>query len=376
MPYWRLSGVYFAYFAVVGALSPYWSLYLDTLGYSAGDIGVLAAIPLVTKLIAPNLWGWISDKTGHRLRVMRWGAFGTCFFFSGLIVLTDYWSLVFLLALYSVFWNAVLPQFEATTLTYLKDSPQNYSKIRVWGSVGFVMTVLGLGVLLEHVHITVLPTIIFFLLVSIFLFTCTLPAQQERGRHPGAQDFFSVVTKKHVMIFYAVLFLLQFSHGVYYVFYSIYLSLYDYSKTQIGVFWTLGVVCEIFLFMRMATLLHRFSRYSLLSISLLATALRWLMIGAFPHNTIVLILAQLLHALSFAVVHAVAIDFIKSSFNESSQGQAQALYSAISFGAGASLGAFVSGQVWSFSPSMCFFIAALAACISWLLTIVFLKARL
>ncbi|NNF97645.1 MAG: MFS transporter, partial [Halobacteria archaeon] len=61
MPYWRLSGFYFFYFASLGALLPYWGLYLKSQGYDITAIGDLMAIIMATKIISPNIWGWIAD---------------------------------------------------------------------------------------------------------------------------------------------------------------------------------------------------------------------------------------------------------------------------------------------------------------------------
>lgn len=376
MPYWRLSGVYFSYFAVVGALSPYWSLYLQELNFSAHQIGILAAVPMLTKLLAPNLWSWFADYTGRRLTVIRYGSFGACLFFTGLLFLYDYFSLILLLALYGIFWNAVLPQFEAITLTYLQDKAKQYSKIRVWGSIGFIVTVLCLGVFFEYFSIMWLPHFILLFLVGIFAFACLLPREKRQEGPSRMADFLRIVVRKHVLIFYIVLFFLQFSHGVYYVFYSIYLESYGYSKSLIGVLWTVGVISEIYIFIKMPDIFSRFSRFQLLSYSLFLTALRWCLMAGFASSVPIIIFAQLLHAFSFGVMHAIAIDFIKSTFGESSHGQAQALYAAVTFGGGASLGAFISGLIWQFSPQLTFLLAAAAAFFSWLLAIVFLKSRL
>ena len=73
MPYWRLSGFYLFYFASLGALVPYWGLYLKSTGFSAHDIGVFMAIIMGTKIVSPNIWGWIADHLGHRMLIVRVG---------------------------------------------------------------------------------------------------------------------------------------------------------------------------------------------------------------------------------------------------------------------------------------------------------------
>ena len=71
LPYWRLSGFYFFYFATLGGLIPYWGLYLKDLGFGPSEVGELLAIVAGTKIIAPNLWGWLADRYRLRMRVVR-----------------------------------------------------------------------------------------------------------------------------------------------------------------------------------------------------------------------------------------------------------------------------------------------------------------
>lgn len=82
LPYWRLSSFYFFYFALLGATAPFLPLYLDYLEFSPERIGELVAIPMLMRCLAPNLWGWLGDKTGQRLRIVRVGAACTLVFFS------------------------------------------------------------------------------------------------------------------------------------------------------------------------------------------------------------------------------------------------------------------------------------------------------
>ena len=149
MPYWRLSSFYLFYFAALGVLAPYWSLYLKDLNFNAVAIGQLMAIPMATKLIAPYVWGWLGDHLGHRMSIVRLGSLLTAIIFVSVFWLTGFWGLGIAMALFSFFWNAVLPQFEAVTFDYLGDDVSRYTRVRVWGSVGFILSVVLLGVLVD-----------------------------------------------------------------------------------------------------------------------------------------------------------------------------------------------------------------------------------
>ena len=98
-----------------------------------------------TKIIAPNLWGWIADHTGKSLRIIRLAAFFAALLFAGFLFAHNYVWFAWITVAFSFFWNAVLPQFEAVTLFHLKNKAHRYSQIRLWGSVGFIVTVLGVG---------------------------------------------------------------------------------------------------------------------------------------------------------------------------------------------------------------------------------------
>ena len=71
VPYARLSAIYFAYFAFIGAFAPYFSLYLQAVGATAWEIGVLISIMQLTRVFAPNFWAWVADHHGRRIALMR-----------------------------------------------------------------------------------------------------------------------------------------------------------------------------------------------------------------------------------------------------------------------------------------------------------------
>ena len=116
IPYWRLSAFYFFYFATLGGFLPYWSLYLENIKFNALEIGELSALMVATKVIAPNLLGWIADHTGRTLRVIRISCFLATLIFAGFFYKDSYLWVAMITVGFSFFWNAGLPQFEAATL--------------------------------------------------------------------------------------------------------------------------------------------------------------------------------------------------------------------------------------------------------------------
>jgi PPP family 3-phenylpropionic acid transporter len=370
MYYWRLSGLYFFYFAPLGALIPYCGLYLKSLGFSVVEIGELVAIIMATKIIAPNIWGWIADHSGNRMRIVRFACLLATLSFAGVFLARGYWMLALVMALFSFFWNAALPQFEATTLNHLGDDTHHYSKIRLWGSIGFVVAVAVLGGVLEKTGTGLLPAVLVALFAGIWLASLLVP--EHVSQHPVVDHtpLRQVLKSPVVISFLLASFLVQASHGPYYAFYSLYLSGHGYSETAIGQLWAWGVVAEIAVFLKMHALLPRFGARRLLLVATLLTALRWVLIALFVEQLWILALAQTLHAASFGVFHAVAIYLTHRLFTGRHQGRGQALYSSMSFGAGGASGSLIAGYLWEGVGAEWMYIAAavvavLAGWIAW-----------
>ena len=344
-PYWRLSGFYFFYFASLGALIPYWSLYLKSLDYNARSIGILMAIIPATKIFAPYLWGWLADHTRHPIAIIRLANLFAVVTFAGVFIDTGFVWLALVLLAFSFFWNSSLPLFEAMTLNHLGDDEHKYSVVRLWGSLGFIMMVVLLGEYFDRMTIDHAPVVIMMLLAGILLVSLIVP-ERLSAHHEGQLPIADVIRQPAVLAFLAVCFLMLMSHGPYYTFYSIYLESQGYSRGMIGLLWAIGVMAEVIVFLMMHRLLLTVSARRLLLTSLALTALRWLLIGFFVDNLSVLFFAQLFHAFSFGVFHAVSISLVHRFFTGRHQGRGQALYASLSFGAGGAAGSLVSGLLW------------------------------
>lgn len=374
LPYWRLSGFYWFYFASLGALVPYWGLYLKSQGFDARDIGTLMAIIMATKIISPNIWGWIADRTGQRMRIVRIGCLFAVFSFAGVFLHQGFWWLVLVMLLFSFFWNAALPQFEATTFNHLGDQVHRYSNIRLWGSIGFIISAAALGPVLDTQGAQILPVILIVLFSGIWFASLAVP-EQAAGYLPLVHEsLLQIIKKPAVLALLAVCFLMQMSHGPYYTFYTIYMEDYGYSRFIIGQLWALGVIAEVVVFLFMHLLMPRFGVRRLLLSSLFLASCRWLMIGMFPQSLVLVIAAQILHAASFGIYHACAIQLIHRYFTGKHQGKGQAIYSSLSFGAGGAIGSFYSGMLWDqINPQTVFVIAAVISLSAMLIAFVWIK---
>ena len=363
LPYWRLSGFYFFYFALLGATAPFLGLYFDYLGFSPEHIGALVAIPMLMRCVAPNLWGWLGDASGQRLAIVRLGAVCTLVSFSLIFFDKRFAWLALVMALHAFFWHAVLPQFEVITLAHLRDQAARYSQIRLWGSIGFIVAVAGLGGLFERLSLSAYPVAMCLIMAMIVVSSLWVPnaAPEVRPERPGQGGFMSQLRQGPVLAFFGCVALMQLSHGPYYTFLSIHLEALGYGRGVIGLMWALGVVAEILVFLAMARILSRFSVRQVLLASFLLAAVRWMLLGQLAEHLSMLLLAQAMHAATFGAFHAASIHFIQRSFGYRQQGQGQALYAALA-GVGGALGALYAGFAWDgLGPGWTFGIASLAA---------------
>lgn len=351
--YQSLSAYYFFYFATLGAFVPYWPLYLKSLDFTSSEIGELMAIVLLSKLVAPYLLGWLADHFHRRLIIIQVSTLFSAIAFSAVFIDSSYWGLVLIMAVFGFFWNSSLPLFEALTLNHLDEDTHRYSRIRLWGSIGFIVMVAGLPLIISGSKISILPTILIILLfinglTSLMVKDKQKPEASSSSSKLGITSFL----KKPIVIALLVTCALQaMSHGAYYTFVSIYLDDHNYSSTVIGYMWALGVTAEVVLFLFAYKLLHRFGIYHLYTIALLITSSRWVILALWVDTLPALIFAQLLHAASFGLFHITAISLTHQLFPGKMQVRGQALYAGLSFGLGGALGSWLSGNTWEYFGS-------------------------
>ncbi|MCF8197140.1 MAG: MFS transporter [Sulfuritalea sp.] len=341
----RLSAWYFWYFAFIGAFLPYFSLYLQSIGLSAGRIAVLMSLGQFMRLLAPLLWGWLADSGGRRVRIVVASTAAAVASYAVVFLTQDFVALLIGMAVLHFFWSASLPLVEALTLGHLASHPERYGRIRLWGSIGFIAAVMGVGFLLDLAPISSQLWVSWALLLGTFLSALTLV---EVKGHAGqvAGPIRDVLRQRKVVFLLAAGLFMMAAHGALYVFYSIHLVVQGYDKTVVGTLWTLGVVAEIVVFLFMPRISARISLRQILLACFALAALRFLLIGWAVEFIGVLIFAQLLHGASFGAHHAATMAALNRWFAARQQARAQALYGSIAYGAGGLGGALLAGALW------------------------------
>ncbi len=344
--YWRIAGFYFFYYAFVGMFAPYWSLYLKSIHFDAIEIAILVSIQPVMRMIAPNIWGWLADHTGKRLQVVQIAATLSAVCYLGVFATTSFWGMFLVLALMGFFWSASMPLVEATTLTYLGKHSARYGRIRSWGSIGFIVSVVGLGYAFDYIAIAWLLWAGVICEFGILIFARQIPPTEVLAHHTDSQPVKQIVLQPRVLALFGACFLMSVAHGAYYTFYSIYLVDHGYAKSAVGGLWALGVVCEIGVFFLMPWLVRRFGFTRILLVSFSSAVLRFMLIGWGVDFLLLLLIAQALHAATFGAYHAASVGLVHEFFQGRHQSKGQALFGSLTYGAGGMVGGLASGPIW------------------------------
>ena len=326
--------------------APYWSLYLKSLHFNAIEIAILISIQPVMRMIAPTIWGWFADRSGNRLLVIRIAAALSVVCYLGVFATTRFWGMFTVLSLLGFFWSASMPLVEATTLTYLGKNSAHYGRIRSWGSIGFIVAVLGLGYALDYMAIVWLLWVGVVMEIGILLFAYLIPATEVVAHHTDQQPVKKILLQPRVIALFSACFLMSVTHGPYYTFFSIYLVDHGYSKGAVGGLWALGVISEIGVFFIMPWLARRFGYTRILLISFSAAIIRFLLIGWGVDFLLLLLIAQVLHAATFGAYHAASVGLVHEFFQGRHQSKGQALFGSLTYGAGGMVGGLLSGPIW------------------------------
>lgn len=359
-PYRRACAFYGCYYGFMGVLVPFWGAYLHDLGMDPFEIGQLYGVLLATRILMPSLWGWIADRSGRPLQIVRIGMLLSVASLGFILVATTFWQLLFITLFFALFWNAVLPQVEAVVLRYLGPADaRHYGRIRLWGSVGFVTISVAAGVLFEIGGIQLVPVAALCLMLGTAAILYSFPPVRSTVSMPVHRQSGSWSRRLSFVVIILLCVLNQAAHGPQIAFFTLYAVGLGYSETQAALLWSLSIASEVGMFAAAPFLLKHISRKHLLLAAFGGGVVRWIVLAAGSDLPLLLPVAQGFQALSFGLYHVVMIAFFQRVFGEGRQGTGQAIYSSVGFGLGGTIGAVFAGHGWSLiGPAQVFLVAA------------------
>ena len=339
-----------AYFAAIGGFNPYAPLWYQEMGLPVFAIGILVSLSSWTRLFAPYAWGALADRNGKRVQIIRWTALASFVAAIGFLLPPHFATLAAATLLMFAFNAAIVPLTETVIAAQLMTADggmdtRRYGRVRVWGSVGFLATVVLAGWWFEHFGMQAFAGTSLALLGAIVLAAWWLPEQPPATHaHAAGPPIAEVMRRPEVRWFFAGVFLTVLAHSALYAFFSLYLDSLGYGKQVVGMLWAVSVMVEIIWFAFQGRMLERGTLHHWLMAAALLTAVRFAMTASFGASLGLLMLAQCAHAITFAAQHTACIALVTRYFPGRLRGRGQALYSVLGYGCSGVLGSV--GGAW------------------------------
>jgi MFS transporter, PPP family, 3-phenylpropionic acid transporter len=361
---WAFGSFFFLYFAYIGLVSPYASLFFLDRGFTVIEIAILMSMLQITRIVGPFSWGWLSDYLSNRIGIIRFCACLAAIVFSVIFLLQSYIGFFIWMFVLHTILSSLMPLGESATVHALfKDNSfdKRYGRLRLWGSIGFIAMVLFAGELFQRTSIELYPIVGSLVLLALAMITFLLHEPKMERRKMVKGEFWLVLLNPDVRWFLLSGFFMQFAHAALYVFYSLYLANLGYDKLQIGLFWALGVFAEVLFFYYQSKVLSRMDTEVVLQSSFAIGVIRFALMAFLPITSI-LIIAQVMHAGTFAAHHSAATKLLQRWFTGPLQARGQALMATVSYGFGGTIGGLFAGWIWDISQPRDVFVVSAFAC--------------
>lgn len=336
-----------SYFAHIGFFNPYLPLWLKDLGLPIFTISLLTSVQSVTRVFAPYAWGALSDRTGERVKLLRFSAAVATVAALGLFWPGGALWLAFVLLLMFTHTSSMMSLTEAAMAHLVAGDWGRYGRIRLWGSAGFLVTVFVAGEWFDRFGMRHFPAWAVATLCVLLVSTLRLPDVREPAAERSAahEPVGPVLRQPAVRWFFASLFFQVTSHFAIYGFLSLYLDSLGYGKAVIGFLWGLSVLAEIAWFFLQGRWMGRLTMPRWLLLCGIATVARMAITAGLGGWFAALVVAQLLHALSFATHHTTCIALVSRHFPGRLRGRGQALFTVIGYGFGGVIGVLAGGAM-------------------------------
>jgi MFS transporter, PPP family, 3-phenylpropionic acid transporter len=364
-----LSSQYFIYFGVMGIILPYFNLYCYHLGFTGFQIGVLSSVRTLATALFPLLWGVLADRLRIRrpiyivCNIISMGAW------SLYLLTTDFTAMLVITAFYGFFYAPIISFLESFSMDLLGEEKKGYGRLRAWGSLGFILMVVAAGRAIDASSTEIILVLVLAGSMLQALIAFAIPPVD--GKKPSIRaSALQPFMKRRTLIFLFCAFIMLFSHGTYYGFFSIHLENLGYSGIFIGMAWALASAAEILVMLTSERIFKRFSYQNILIFTFAAAGARWILMGLITSAPLIL-LAQLLHALTYGAFHVASILYMDELSPEDAKTTGQAINNAVTYGMGIMAGFLFNGYFFDiigvpwlfFTSSLLAFFGGLVFCV-------------
>ncbi len=351
----RLGAFYGAVFAFIGVQLPFWPVWLKGQGLDPAALGLVLSAPVWLRLFMPLVAPWV-DRSGLRRQAIVAGMWLSVAALATFGLVSGFWPLLLVSIWLGLAFGPLVPLADNLTMLHVYAWNLDYGRIRLWGSVTFILANLAAGALLGDFAVDVILYLLLALAVIGGLIALALPAAPgapaaaagaaaPRPDVTASRPLHGLLRQPLFLLFMAAGALGVASHAMLYAFGSLHWQAAGIPDALIGLLWAVGVVAEIGLFAVSNRAVRLFGPVGLLALGAGAGVLRWCAI-AFTTDLALLLLLQLLHGLTFGAAHLGAMHFIARHVARPWSATAQVLYSAASGGIGLGLGLLAAGQLY------------------------------
>ena len=343
----RISAFYASYFLVAGVALPFWPLFLQARGLSVTEIGLMLGLTLMLRAAAGPFIGRFADRCDSTRGPLVACALATLLVAAAFFWTWGFWPIFAVSTVFTLIYAGVLPLGETIALRTVS-AESGYGRVRLWGSVSYLVAAAAGGAVLEIEAVPSAELILTMVLASIAAMiggSFAMPDARGGSAAPAA-PILSLLGERRFRLMVLATTAIHGAHAVFYGFSTLHWLAAGLSEWVIGLLWAGGVVAEVILFACNAPLLRRIGPVGLLGAAAAAGAVRWAVL-ALTTEVWVLALAQCLHALSFGAMHLGAMVFIARTVPAGSSNTAQALFAATTNGLGLGAGLLLAGLLYA-----------------------------
>ena len=366
---WRLASFYGIYFVLIGFVSAFWPLWLTDRGITETDIGIILASGVFAKVFVSPSIALLADRRGDRKRLMIILTFCSAAVFSTFQYVDSFWSILLVTVIFFLAWSSILPLGESLTMLNTRAHGLDYGRLRLWGSVGFIVATVGGGLILTGRNVDTIFWLILASAISVFVVCWFLPNTKTEKSDQGKVPLWTMLTDGKFVLFIAACALIQSTHSIYYGFGTIHWKNAGFDEITIGALWAEGVLAEIILFIYGTKLIAKLGSSQLILLGGMAAIIRWTITGL-SDDLSVLVVLQALHAFTFGATHLGAIHYISDTVAPNQSATAQSLYAVAVSGVGMAIGLALSGKLYATFSGGAYFVMAGVGLVGFILALI------
>ena len=303
----------------------------------------------MTLVLFPFIWGALADRFHFRKPIYILCNFVSTFTWVFFLFSVDFWPMLLITVFYGMFYAPIISFLEAVTMDVLGTEKKSYGRIRVWGSISFIIMVLVIGKIIDIYSVDIILVLVLAGSLMLAAISPRIPAIKTAKSDflkPGLDSLF----EKRVLVFLFCAFLMLISHGAYYGFFSIHLENLGYQHTFIGLTWALALAAEILVMINSDRIFSRFSLENVLFFSFLTAAVRWMLLFLYG-SAVIILLSQVLHSITYGTFHMASILYIDRLTPKNAKTMGQAINNGLTYGFGLMVGFFINGYIYEIAGS-------------------------